>query len=313
MWVGSSVGQCWLCRCALSPAGPCGRSCPQAPWPGRAGGDSSIHSFLRHGTHGAGGWAKACRPLPGGLAGIRALLWSWVLCRQFSAGPVCQRDVLGLAALQGAHMLPRVLVAPEAVLDIPRECWATELTTAAALRLPRELGGLHPPAPLSLGPLCCRGRFWSSHGCHEAKAGMLLRCGGSGAGRAARAVCRCRLGGRRFPGEGRCAHGWGMWVYAGREGRALPLQRGACSCLPLRAGAAPAAAGLAAAFPEKQSRLGTWLASLPLTWLLRETGRSSPWIHLRDTLLKLLWGAVWAAWGPCSSDSSCRTTASCRD
>lgn len=177
----------------------------------------------------------------------------------------------GWRALQGAHTLPRVL----AVLrqrrsraapcpDIPRRA-GPQRSAREQLRLPRQLGGLHPPAPLSLGPLCCRGRFWSPDGCHEAKAGMLGRSGGSGAGRAARAVCRCRLGGRRFPGEGRCAHGWGMWVYAGREGRALPLQRGACSCLPLPVGAAPAAAGLAAALPEKQSRLGTWLASLPLT------------------------------------------------
>lgn len=107
--------------------------------------------------------------------------------------------------------------------------------------------------------------------------------------------------------RGGCAHGWGMWVYAGREGRALPLQRGACSCLPLPVGAAPAAAGPAAAFPEKQLRLSAWLASSPLTWLLHETGRSSLWIHLWDTLLRLLWGVAWGAWGPCSSDQPAHT------
>lgn len=172
-------------------------------------------------------------------------------------------------------------------------------------------GAQGAPSSCSLCPsglLCSRGRFWRlrwMRGCPcttRRRAGMPLRSGGSGAGRAARAVCRCRLGGGRFPGEGRLRSWLGNVGVCGQGGPSPAPAAGACSCLPLPVGAAPAAAGLAAAFPEKQPRLSTWLASLPLTWLLHETGRSSLWIHLWEILLRLLWGVVWAAWGPCSSD-----------
>lgn len=64
--------------------------------------------------------------------------------------------------------------------------------------------------------------------------------------------------------RGGCAHGWGMWVYPGREGRALPMQRGACSCLPAASSGSCASSkpAPAAAFPGEQLRLSACVGVL---------------------------------------------------
>lgn len=108
------------------------------------------------------------------------------------------------------------------------------------------------------------------------------------------------------------------WVAGGSQEREAALMAGECGCMRAgRAGPCPCSGEPVAAcrfqwelrqqqpawrFPEKQPRLSTCLASLPLTWLLHQTGRSSLWIHLWEILLRLLRGVVWVIWGPCSSD-----------
>lgn len=290
--MGPQLGLCWLCLCALSPSRPCGRSCRRALWPGRAGRRQQHPQLFKAWN----AWSWGLGQAPGGPRWVPWLCSASGCCGGSSLLGLLARGMSwGRWALQGTHVLPRSLLAPKAVSvqdTVPQEGWATEISTGAALQLPRELRVLHPPAPCVPRARCAPGEgSGGSGGCGCAtrqRAGVLLRSGGSGAGRAARAVCRCRLGGGRFPGEGRLRSWLGNVGVRGQGGPGPGPAAGACSCLPIPVGAAPAAAGLAAAFPKKQLRLSAWLASSPLTWLLHETGRSSFWIHLWATLLRLL-------------------------
>lgn len=227
--MGPRLGLCWPCLCALSPSG-CGRSCRRALCPGGAGRRQQHpqqHPRLFKAWN-ARSWGPGQAPPPlRGLAAFMALLCIWVPWRRFCARLVSRRDVLGLAGSPGTLPAPGEpgccwgSIAP----GRSQECWAAEISTGAALQLPRELGGLQPWPPLSLAVL--------SGGFRRVQGAPGEGSGGSRAARvprgrdAAGSGVRCWQGGPgRSQERGGCAHGWGMWVYAGREGRALPLQRG---------------------------------------------------------------------------------------
>lgn len=100
----------------------------------------------------------------GASLGSVALLWIWVLWRQFSAGFLCQRDVPGLSGSPGSPHAPQGLGCAEAApvqgSAVPRhspESWATEVSTGAA-QAAQAARGAPSSGPAVPGPAVLQGK-----------------------------------------------------------------------------------------------------------------------------------------------------------
>lgn len=282
---GASAGAVLAAPLCPVPFGPCGRSCRRALCPGGAGRRQQHpqqHPRLFKAWNARSRGPGQAPPPLRGLAAFMALLCIWVPWRRFCARLVSHGDVLGLAGSPGTPPAP----------GEPGCCWGCA-GQHRAWAFPGVLGrrdqhgsssaaaqgarGAPCPGPLCPSPCSAegsggsRGRFWRLEGCPcAARPGRCLLRGSVLAGRPG--PCAGPAGWREVPRRGEAA------LMAGecgcmRAGRAGPCPcSGACCCLPLPVGAAPA--GPAAAFPERQPGLSAGLASLSLTWLLHGTGRA---------------------------------------
>ena len=205
--------------------------------------------------------------------------------------------------------------------DRRRSSTAGGLSSAAVQVLRRELKGLVPAGPPSpWGSLCLpRNGPGGSGGSGWVVEAAFAHCGVKGRDTAAALPCSALLPGGRAAGRGAwgwvpgagwvaggsqargvCAHGWGMWVYPGREGRALPMQRGACSCLPV------ASSGSCASSSQPGGRIPRGAAEVEcLCWCPHPspgcsagTGGGPLWVHRPESFLRLCWGAPARAWSP---------------
>lgn len=122
-FVGPQLGLCWLCLCALSPSGPCGRSCRRALWPGRAGRrqqhPQQHPQLFKAWNAWSWGLGQALPPASGGPRWVPWLCSGSGCCGGSSLLGLCARGMSGLACSPGnphAPVLPypRNLLAPEA-------------------------------------------------------------------------------------------------------------------------------------------------------------------------------------------------------